>query len=119
MSRDFTINYQANTIIRMSPYFIGFLFGLLINEGMEKDGHEDKDKDHALAKAIRRSGNLQTVLHLIGLGLMIAMYTLVVPYLPLVGAGETREEAYGYIVFAPFGFLFGLMFFLLPCFWQG
>lgn len=117
MGAEFNINYQANAIVRMWPYFIGFLFGLFVNEGMEKDG--ERENEHTLAKAVRRSNKLQLLLHAVGFGLMLAMWLLIIPYLPVAAAGETRTGAYGYIVFAPFGYLIGLMLFLLPCIWQG
>lgn len=50
---------------------------------------------------------------------MLTMYLLIIPYLSVVGPTETRSQAHAYIVFAPFGFLIGLVLFLLPCFWQG
>ena len=31
MSKEFTINYETNTLVRMGPYFLGFLFGIFIN----------------------------------------------------------------------------------------
>lgn len=31
MSSEYSINYQASTIIRMSPFFIGILFGLFVS----------------------------------------------------------------------------------------
>ncbi len=58
-------------------------------------------------------------MHIVGLGLMITMFLLIIPYLPLAAPGENRDEAHAYIVLAPFGFLCGLMFFLLPCLWSG
>ncbi len=33
--------------------------------------------------------------------------------------GDTRSQAHGYIVFAPFGFLLGLIMLIMPCFLQG
>jgi len=54
-----------------------------------------------------------------GCALMLAMWLLIIPYLPLAAPAENRSGAYGYIVFAPFGYLLGLTLFLLPCFWHG
>lgn len=54
-----------------------------------------------------------------GCGLMLTMWLLIIPYLPVAVPGESRSSAYGYIVLAPFGYLIGLMLFLLPCLWQG
>jgi hypothetical protein len=47
------------------------------------------------------------------------MYLLIIPYLPLAEEGESRKSAYSYVVFAPFGFILGLVLFLLPCLWHG
>jgi hypothetical protein len=116
-SADFNINYQANAIVRMWPYFLGFLFGLKVSEGQEKDA--ENESEHALAKAVRRNHKLQLAMQGVGCALMLAMWLLIIPYLPTVAPGETRSGAYGYIVFAPFGYLVGLMLFLLPLFWQG
>nr|BAJ93695.1 predicted protein [Hordeum vulgare subsp. vulgare] len=58
-------------------------------------------------------------LHFGGLGLMLAMWLLIIPYLKMALPGESRSGAYGYIVLAPLGYLVGLMAFLLPCMWQG
>jgi hypothetical protein len=72
-----------------------------------------------LVKSVRRSEKLQLILHIVGLILMLAMYLLIIPYLSMIKPDETREDAYGYIIFAPLGFLIGLMLFMLPCLWQG
>lgn len=37
----------------MAPYFIGLIFGLLINEGIEK-AHDEKE-GHSLVKIVRRN----------------------------------------------------------------
>jgi hypothetical protein len=117
MGAEFNINYQANSIVRMWPYFVGFLFALLINDGNEKDA--EHEQEHYLAKSVRRSEKLQILLHFAGFALMLAMWLLIIPYLPVAAPGEDRSGAHAYIVFAPFGYLIGLMLFLLPCFWQG
>lgn len=114
---EYNINYQANAIVRMWPYFMGFLFGLLVSEGQEKNS--EQDGEHALAKIVRKSGKVQLVMQAAGCGLMLAMWLLIIPYLPVAAPGESRPGAYGYIVLAPFGYLIGLMLFLLPCLWQG
>jgi hypothetical protein len=57
-------------------------------------------------------------LHVLGFGVMLLTYLLIIPYLPVAAPDETRTAAYGYIVFAPFGFLLGLSLFLLPCLLQ-
>jgi hypothetical protein len=50
---------------------------------------------------------------------MLAMSLLIIPYLSIAEGNDNRKEAIAYVVFAPFGFLAGLIMFLLPCFWQG
>lgn len=40
MHKEFTINYQTNALVRMAPYFIGILFGLFVNEGLDKSESE-------------------------------------------------------------------------------
>lgn len=58
-------------------------------------------------------------MHFGGFAVMLLTYLLIIPYLPVAESGENRDSAYGYLVFAPFGFLLGLIVFLLPCFLQG
>ena len=36
MSKDFTISYQSNAIVRAAPYYLGLIFGLLVSEANEK-----------------------------------------------------------------------------------
>lgn len=86
MSRDFTINYQTNAIVRIWPYFIGFIFGLIINESIEKEGHEERE-NRGFVKLIRRNEKIQLGLHFAGFGLMLAMYLLIIPYLKVAEAG--------------------------------
>lgn len=58
-------------------------------------------------------------MHFVGFGLMLLTYLLIIPYLPVVEAGDKREAARHYVALAPFGFLIGLIVFLLPCLYQG
>ena len=46
MAREFTINYQANVLVRIAPYAIGILFGLFSRENREK--HENGQSDTEL-----------------------------------------------------------------------
>lgn len=32
--KEFTINYQASTVVRIAPYFLGVIFGLILIEGL-------------------------------------------------------------------------------------
>lgn len=32
MAKEFTVNYQTSSLVRMSPYIIGVVFGLFVNE---------------------------------------------------------------------------------------
>lgn len=43
MAKEFTVNYQTNSIVRLAPYAIGFMLGLFVNERIEKaeTGHKD------------------------------------------------------------------------------
>ena len=118
MGADFNINYQANAIVRMWPYFLGLILSLIANEGNEKEG-DNESNEHALAKTVRRNHTLQLGMQGSGCALMLSMWLLIIPYLPVAAPGENRSGAYGYIVFAPFGYLLGLTLFLLPCFWHG
>lgn len=70
-------------------------------------------------KSIRKNENIQIVMHLLGFAVMLLTYLLIIPYLSLVEPGDTRTQAYGYLIFAPFGYLLGLVIFLLPCLLQG
>ena len=58
-------------------------------------------------------------MHILGFAVMLLTYLLIIPYLPVVEAGDKRESASGYLVFAPFGFLLGLSLFIFPCLIQG
>lgn len=50
---------------------------------------------------------------------MLLTYLLIIPYLPVAEPGDARTSAFSYLIFAPFGFLLGLIVFLMPCFLQG
>ena len=58
-------------------------------------------------------------MHFLGFAVMLLTYLLIIPYLSVVESGDKRTSAFGYLVFAPFGFLLGLSLFLLPCLIQG
>jgi Na+-driven multidrug efflux pump len=58
-------------------------------------------------------------MHVLGFAVMLLTYLLIIPYLTIAQPKETRPEAYGYLVFSPFGYLLGLCLFLLPCMLQG
>ena len=58
-------------------------------------------------------------MHFLGFAVMLLTYLLIIPYLSLVEPGETRPQAYAYLIFSPFGFLLGLAIFFLPCLLQG
>ena len=62
---------------------------------------------------------MQIVLHLLGFAVMLLTYLLIIPYLSLAKPGDTRTQAYAYLIFAPFGFILGLTVFFLPCLLQG
>jgi hypothetical protein len=97
MAQQFTINYQTNSLVRLSPYFLGLMFGLFINEGLEKTEGDERPPEHKIAKSIRRNPNIQMIMHIVGLSLMIATYLLIIPYLPLAEKDEVRDSAYGYL----------------------
>lgn len=52
---------------------------------------------------------------MLGLGLMLFTYLLIIPYLPVAEPKEKRAQAYLYLVLSPMGFLLGLGLFVLPC----
>ena len=118
MSKDFTINYQTNAIVRMAPYFLGVMAGLLISEGTEKEDSEEQ-KEHRLVTKVRRSTNLQFWMHVLGAVLMLSMLLPIIGFLEIAAPGETRPSAYPYLAIVPFVFLLGLIAFILPCYWQG
>jgi hypothetical protein len=70
----------------MWPYFFGLIFSLIANEGNEKEG-ENESKEHALAKAVRKNSTFQYGMQCAGCALMLAMWLLIIPYLPLASPG--------------------------------
>lgn len=111
MPKEFTINYQTNTIVRISPYFLGILFSLIMSDYKSSED----DKKNRLLKLIAGNKVVQLVTHLIGLGVMVAMSFIIMPYLEIVGPLNLRSDAYTYLAFIGLSFLVGLILFLLPC----
>lgn len=77
MPKDFTINYQANSIVRMCPFFLGILFSLTINDYKT---NEDSKKGKFLT-LVKTNKIAQLITHLIGLSVMVSMYLIIIPYL--------------------------------------
>ena len=77
MPKDFTINYQANSIVRMCPFFLGILFSLTINDYKTS---EDSKKGKFLT-LVKTNKIAQLITHLIGLSVMVSMYLIIIPYL--------------------------------------
>jgi len=80
MPKEFTINYQTNSIVRMCPFFLGVLFSVIIND----QKFVENDKKNKLLNLISNNKMAQLITHLIGLGVMIAMSLIIIPYLKLV-----------------------------------
>ena len=53
MAKEFTVNYQTNTLVRVAPYSIGFLLGLFTNEANENINNNETELK--VVKLIRRS----------------------------------------------------------------
>jgi len=83
MSREFTINYQTNTLVRIAPYTVGLLLGLFTSERKERQENGNNQNERKLVKMIRNSIGFQMALHLLGLAVMVLNYLLIIPYLPV------------------------------------
>ena len=116
-SLEYTVNYQTNAIVRAAAYVMGFMVGIRVNENMEKI-ESGNGEDLKAVNAIRRSSKIQGIMHLVGFALMLLTYLLIIPHLSVVEPGDKRESARVYMAMAPFGFLIGLIVFLLPCLYQ-
>ena len=114
-SKEYVINYQGNSFVRMGAFFFGLLIGLIAIEGLEKldDG---KTFEYKLAKNVKRSNSIQYIMQFVGLFLIVLTYLLIIPYLD---PSNTSQTPYFYIVMAPLGFLVGLALFTMPSFWEG
>ena len=62
---------------------MGLIFGLFVNERIEKieSGHEDNLK---VMNTVRNSSKIQSFLHFLGFAVMLLTYLLIIPYLPVV-----------------------------------
>lgn len=76
--KEYALNYQTNSFVRMGAFFFGLFLGLFIIEGLGKGS--DKPFEESLSKRVRSSSKLQYFLHFFGLALMIMSYSLVALY---------------------------------------
>lgn len=115
--REYALNYQPNTFVRMGAFFFGLMFGFFMIEGLEKvesENESGKNIEANIAKNVRRTGAVQIGLQVIGFALMLTNYLLIIPYLSFEADDITP---YAYLILVPFFYIVGLALFILPSFW--
>jgi hypothetical protein len=64
----------------MGAFYFGLMYGLFLIEGLEKT-ENIRPYESKFAKKVRKSAIIQIVLQILGLGLMVLNFLLIIPYL--------------------------------------
>ena len=115
--KEYVLNYQSNSFVRMGSFFFGLFVGLFILEGFGKENVTTFEE--RLAKKVRKSTKFEYLLHFLGLSLILITYSLVALYFGASPFEKPSESSYAYLILVPLTFLIGLTLFMLPSFWQG
>ena len=115
--KEYVLNYQSNSFVRMGSFFFGLFIGLFILEGFGRENAANFEEK--VAKAIRKSTKIEHILHFLGFSLVVISYSLVALYFNTSPLEPFSNSSRAYLILVPLTFLIGLTYFCFLRFGRG